>query len=243
MQNIEINTTQNVRITYEIAHLGDRASALLIDLLIIGAGALVSMLFSAMLTGDSSSYVFYLLVVPFACFYTLASEILFKGQTIGKRSLKIQIVKLNGEEAKPSDYFLRWIFRLIDIYLSLGMIATIFVVTSKKGQRLGDIVSETSVIRIKPANQMKLSDIESRFNTAEYEAQYPQVVKLAEKDMLLIQNVLKRYEKYKNKAHRDALFLLAKKVKSQLNIEDNEIKEESIKFLTILIKDYIVLTR
>lgn len=243
MQNIEINTTQNVRITYEIAHLGDRISALLIDLVIIGVGSLVSMLFSAILTGESQSFVFYLFIVPFAAFYTLISEIIFKGQTIGKRSLKIQVVKLNGEEAKPSDYFLRWIFRLIDIFLSLGMIATIFVVTSKKGQRLGDLVSETSVIRIKPANQMELNEIIARHNKEDYEARYPQVVKLSESDMLLIQNVLRRYDKYKNKAHRDALFLLSKKVKAKLNIEDGEIQEESIKFLKTLIKDYVVLTR
>lgn len=243
MQNIEINTTQNVRITYEIAHLGDRVAALVIDLLIVGAGALISMLFSALFTGESVSYVFYLFVLPFAMFYTLVSEILMKGQTIGKRALKLQVVKLNGEEARGSDYFLRWIFRLIDIFLSLGMIATIFVVTSKKGQRLGDLVAETAIIRVKPADQMSLASIINRHEKEHYEAQFPQVVKLSESDMLLIQNVLQRYNKYKNKAHRDALYLLAKKVKQRLNLEDNEINDESIRFLKTLIKDYIVLTR
>ncbi|MEM6830851.1 MAG: RDD family protein, partial [Bacteroidota bacterium] len=116
MQNIEINTTQNVHITYEVAHLGDRALAFLIDLLVIGLGALVSMLFSAIVSTSSTSFVFYLIAVPYAAFYTLISEILMKGQTLGKKALKVQIVKLSGVEAKASDYFLRWIFRLIDIY-------------------------------------------------------------------------------------------------------------------------------
>ena len=243
MQNIEINTTQNVRITYEVAHLGDRISALLIDLLIVGGCALISMLFSAIIAGEVITYVFYILIVPFACFYTLVSEIMMKGQTLGKRALKILVVKLNGEEAKPSDFFLRWIFRLIDIYLSLGIIATVFVSASKKGQRVGDLVSETTLIRIKPASQMSLSEIEERNDASNYEVTYPQVTKLKEADMLIIQNVLKRYEKYNNTAHREVLFELVNNVKKKLDINDQEINEESIKFLTRLIKDYIVLTR
>lgn len=243
MQNIEINTTQNVRITYEVAHLGDRISALLIDLLIVGGGALISMLFSAIIAGEAITYVFYILIVPFACFYTLVSEIMMKGQTLGKRALKILVVKLNGEEAKPSDFFLRWIFRLIDIYLSLGIIATVFVSASKKGQRVGDLVSETALIRIKPASRMSLSEIEERNDASNYEVTYPQVTKLKEADMLIIQNVLKRYEKYNNTAHREVLFELVNNVKKKLDINDQEINEESIKFLTRLIKDYIVLTR
>ena len=61
--------------------------------------------------------------------------------------------------------------------------------------------------------------------------------------MLIIQNVLKRYEKYNNAAHREVLFELVNNVKKKLDINDQEINEESIKFLTRLIKDYIVLTR
>ena len=243
MQNIEINTTQNVRISYEIAHLGDRIGAFFIDALIIGAGSLISMLFSLIFSGQSTSYAFYLLIVPFACFYTLASEVLMKGQTIGKRSVKIQVVKLNGEEAKPGDYFLRWIFRLIDIYMSLGAVAAILVSTGKKGQRVGDLVSETALIRLKPTSQMKLASIESRFNKDTYEVKYPQVAKLSESDMLLVQSILARYDKYKNKAHREALFDLVNRIKSKLDLDDSEIKEESIVFLSVLIKDYIVLTR
>lgn len=243
MQNIEINTTQNVRISYEVAHLGDRIFAFLIDAAIIGAGALITMLFSLLFFSEAQSWFFYLLTVPFFVFYTLVSEILLKGQTLGKRALRLQVVKLNGSEATSSDYFLRWLFRLLDIYLSLGMIATIFISTSKKGQRLGDVVSETSAIRVKPSIDMSFEEISTKYSKDNYEPKYPQVVKLNEKDMLLVQEVLLRYKKHTNKAHREALFELIERIKLRLNLSDSEMDEGGQKFLSTIIKDYVVLTR
>ncbi len=243
MQNIEINTTQNVHITYEVAHFGDRALAFLIDLLVIGGGLLLCMLFSVIITNKATSFVFYFIAVPYVAFYTLVSEILMKGQTLGKKALKVQVVKLNGVEARSSDYFLRWIFRLIDIYLSLGMVASIFISTSKKGQRLGDLISETSAIRIKPSKELMFSEVERKYRDNDYEPKYPQVKRLSENEMLLVQSVLMRYKKYKNKAHRETLFALSNKLKSKLNLSESEVEEEGIQFLTILIKDYIAITR
>lgn len=244
MQNIEINTSQNVGIIYEVANLGDRLFAFLIDLLVIGVGFLLSMLFSAIVTDDSTSWFFYMVSIPFFVFYTLVSEILMKGQTLGKRALKIQVVKLNGVDAKPSDYFLRWIFRLIDIYLSMGTIAAIFVATSKKGQRLGDLVSETSAIRIMPSSRMQFYEMMEKYNTKEYEPQFPQVKKLSEAEMLFVQRVILRYQRYKNEAHQQVLTGLCDKLKTRLNISAQEAAGlNEVKFLMTLIKDYIVITR
>lgn len=240
MQNIEINTTQNVRITYELANVADRIFAFLIDFLIIGAGALLGMLISGLITGQAQSVFFYLLIIPFASFYTVVSEILTKGQTLGKRALKIQVVKLNGIDPKSSDYFLRWVFRLIDIYLSLGIIAIIFIVTSKKGQRLGDLVCETSCIRVKPTGQMKFHELEQSFQQAHYSPQYHNAVQLSETDMLLVQTAILRHNKYKNAAHKEALDQLTSNIKKRLGIDEEGSSEI---FLRTLLKDYIYLTR
>lgn len=240
MQNIEINTTQNVRITYELANVADRIFAFLIDLLIIGGGCLVFMFLSSIITGDGQSYVFYILIVPFAAFYTVVSEILMKGQTLGKRALKIQVVKLNGIEPTNIDYFLKWVFRLIDIYLSLGMIAIIFIVTSKKRQRLGDLVCETSAVRVKPSGLMKFSDIEQTHDHEHYTPRYREVVRLEEKDMLLVQTVILRYKKYKNLAHHQALEDLTDVLKKKLGIQEDGSSEL---FLKTILQDYIYLTR
>ena len=94
MQNIEINTTQNVRITYEVAHLGDRIVAYGIDLLIMGAGILIIMLFASIVSDNSTGILFYILAAPIYIFYNLVSEITMNGQTLGKRSLNLKVVKI-----------------------------------------------------------------------------------------------------------------------------------------------------
>jgi uncharacterized RDD family membrane protein YckC len=243
VQNIEINTTQNVRITYEVAALWDRVFAYLIDALAIGAGVLIGMLFSAIVGGEAITWIYYVIAIPIFLFYTLVSEIVMNGQSWGKKALNLQVVKVNGQEAQLNDYFLRWLFRLIDIYLSIGTIASIFISTSKNGQRLGDLVSETSVIRIKPAKSMVFEDLEKNYQIGDYQPTYPEVRQLTEKDMLLVQSVLIRTRKYDNSAHHIVVAELTKIIKEKLGISDNEASQQDVKFLAELIKDYIILTR
>lgn len=90
---------------------------------------------------------------------------------------------------------------------------------------------------------MSLMELEAKYSRDPYEPKYTQVKKLSESDMLLVQNVVLRYKRYKNKAHREALYTLCDKIKERLNLNDNEVSEEGTDFLTTLIKDYIVLTR
>ena len=244
MQKIEINTSQNVRITYELANLGDRFFAFLIDALVIGGAFLGSMLFAGIFTGNATSWVFYVISFPILAFYTLVSETLMKGQTLGKKALRIQVVKLSGTEPKSSDHFLRWIFRLIDIFLSAGTIAAIFVLTSKKGQRLGDLICETCVIRMKPASQMQFYEMMKNYETDGYEPQFPQVKRLSEAEMLFIQNVILRYQRFKNQAHETVLTQLSDRVRARLDIAHTPAPvSEQINFLRTLIRDYIILTR
>lgn len=237
MQNIEINTTQNVRITYEVAHLGDRMLAFVIDAAIVGGFAL-----SCLIVFSADTFAYYLLAVPPVAFYQLISEITLKGQSIGKKALNIQVVKLNGTEAKASDYFFRWIFRALEIPLSFGTLATIFIATSKRGQRLGDLVSETSVIRIKPTRRMQFYEMMRNFQTeSSYTPQFPQVKQLTETDMLFVQSVILRQQKHKNKAHEQILNELSTNLRQQLHIDAKELSNQ--KLLTTLLRDYIVLTR
>lgn len=243
MQKIDINTTQNVVITYEVAKWIDRVFAYLIDALIMSGGFIIAMIGSSIIIGDATSWFFYLIAAPIFMFYTLVCEIRMNGQTFGKRSLNLQVVKVNGKEAKIIDYFLRWIFRLIDIYLSLGSIASIFIGTSKKGQRLGDLISETSVIRVKPSKSMVFQDIAGNYDNIDYQPQYASVIQLTEKDMLLIHNVLLRAIKYRNKAHNKVLTELVQLIQTKLNLSNNEIPKSKLEFLKTLIKDYTFLTR
>ncbi len=242
MQTIEINTTQNVIIKYEIAYLRDRILAFAIDFLILVGAALVILFFAALFitSKEMMMVAVYILMVPIFFFYSLVSEVVYNGQSIGKKAMHLKIMKIDGKEPQIGDYMLRWIFRMLDIYASLGMLATLLVSSSGKGQRLGDIVAETTVIKVKPSRVMTLSDILMIGELKDYEASYPEVRKLSEQEMVIVKTVLNRYIKHPNAAHEEVILSLVKRLKEKLDIQP---LEGNIQFLKTLLNDYVYLTR
>jgi hypothetical protein len=150
-------------------------------------------------------------------------------------------VKITGKEAELSDYLLRWVFRSIDIYCCFGSIAAIFVSTSEKNQRLGDLLANTTVIKEKPSMNLFLTDILNISSKDNYTPVYPGVKKLKEEEMLVVKSVIERVRQYPNNAHKLALTEASLAMKKRLNLDN--VQEEEIDFLKTLIKYFIVLTR
>ncbi len=242
MRTIEITTTQNVTIEYELASFRDRFFAFFIDFWILNFAILLLYLAWWYSFGmDNIEYFLYLVLLPIYLFYSLASDVWMNGQTLGKKAIGIKVAKLNGKQPVISDYLIRWAFRLVDIWFSSGTIAAVLVNSTVRGQRLGDMLAHTTVIKVRSSLSIGITDV-LRINTREnYQPQYPQVRSLSESDMLLIKSVIERTKKYKNTAHNEALEQLVQKLKAVLNI--SETPKDKIAFLKTLLNDYIVLTR
>ncbi len=243
MQTIEIRTTQNVTIEYELASLRERFFSFFIDVLIVGSFyfALVMVLSSIGSILFENPGLISLMLIGMFIFYQLLSEILADGQSWGKKAMGIKVVRLDGKEPNLSDYLLRAVFHIIDSIMSLGVLAALMISSSNKNQRLGDMTANTTVIRIKFNLRFRLEDI-LKINTIEdYEPTYPEVRRLSEKDMLLIKTIISRYRKYRNKAHQEVIDELVGNLVRQLDI--SETPRDKIAFLKTLIRDYIVLTR
>ncbi len=242
MRTIEITTTQNVTIEYELASFRDRFFAFFIDFWILNFSILLLYLFWIWIGGfETINYFLYLVMLPIYLFYSPASEIWMNGQSLGKKAIGIKVAKLNGKQPVISDYLIRWAFRLIDIWFSSGTIAAVLVNSTVRGQRLGDMLANTTVIKVRSSLNIEIADV-LRINTREnYEPQFPQVRNLNESDMLLIKAVIERTKKYNNTAHKEALDMLVQKMREVLNI--TEIPKDKIAFLKTLLNDYIVLTR
>lgn len=179
--------------------------------------------------------------LPIYFFYSLALESIMDGQTIGKRAMGIKVVKLTGSEPILNDYLIRWTFRMLDIWGSLGMIASLLIGSSPKRQRLGDILANTTVIRINSSMNLRFEDINRIKSLENYEVSYPDVRQFSEQDMLLIKTTLNRFNRYPNDAHRTALNEVLKIVMEKLQIQQRP--KQPIQFLKTIINDYIVLTR
>lgn len=243
MRTIDINTTQNVTIKYDLAGLRDRFFAFFIDLIVnIGGCIILMLLLLAISGGDGGEYlIFFILLV--SAFYTLVSEMLMHGQTLGKKALGIKVVKINGAQPVANEYILRWLTRLVDIWTTAGAIGAIMVYSSDRGQRVGDMLSNTTVVRIRPNLALKLTDILNIDSRADYEPKYPGVRQFSEQEMLLVKGTIDRYRKYPNPAHREALEMLVQRLIDVLELDKKERPKDKMGFLRDVIKDYIVLTR
>ncbi|MBK7035699.1 MAG: RDD family protein [Bacteroidetes bacterium] len=242
MRTIDILTTQNVTINYELAEVRDRLFAYVIDLLILVVG-LVILTRVIMATGifANEDYVLYFVVFPILFFYHFAFEILLDGQSPGKRMLGIKVVKLTGTEPSLNDYLMRWAMRPLDIFFSLGSIGIMLISSSEKGQRLGDIVANTAVIKTNPSQRIVLSDILNIRSIENYVPVYPNVREFTEPEMLLLKEVMDKSIKYQNDAHDDALNEAADIARIRLNME--RAPADKIGFIKTLIKDFVALSR
>ncbi len=240
MKKIEITTTQNVTIEYQLATVIDRAIALFIDQILIW-GTIGALMFAfQIIFRIDSNLLFYFIGIPIFFFYTPAFEIFNNGQSPGKLAMKIRVVKLDGSKANVFDYLMRWAFRMIDIYFSLGIIAALSVSSSSKGQRLGDFLAFTTVVKIKDSNRLPLSHILQLDTIRGKDLSYPGVSIFTEHDMLVIKETLERYMKYPSPGHNRALELLLKKIEQETDISP---PDDKITFLKRIIREYVALTR
>lgn len=227
MNTIKVKTTQNVELEYEIASLGDRLLSELVDFAVYFG----YMIIAGIIAGASDAAG--LLIAAIAglpiLLYPLACEVFLNGRTIGKISQDIRVIKLSGKAPTLSDYLLRWIFLLIDTGISFGVVAILTIAITGKGQRLGDIIAGTSVIRNRPIRRQEYIRVRMDEN---YAITFPSVHLLTDRDMALIRKLF-----YKAMKHQNYTLLqrTAERTKEVVEIDSN--LPDDI-FLKTIIKDY-----
>ena len=234
MKNIEIATAHNIVFKYELATVLHRILAYLIDLVVL---ALYSF-FSSVVFGWST-VLYYIFVFLGLAFYHFLFEIFNRGQSIGKKVLKLRVVTLQGTTPSINDLFTRWAFRMIDITFSLGALAIINIVGSEKNQRIGDLIAQTSVVSLQSSTAISLKSLQE-LNRSQEPILYPALRQYSDEDMLLLKHAITRYHNNKTDENKNILTTIGKKI-----LEDLEIKKDklSINFLKELLNEYVIITR
>lgn len=249
MASIEITTTQNVTIEYELANLRDRFLGVMLDSIIV---ALIIYVFAILLSFSGmalfqSRFLGILLSLSpiwMLILYYITCETLLNGQTLGKRAMGTQVVRLDGGRVRLSDLLLRSVLILADYVFSAGVFGALLISTTDRKQRLGDMAAGTTVIKLSKARRYLLSDILSISSRETYTPQYPQIRSLTEEDMLYIKTAILRYQRYPNTSHTEAIDELCRHLCNVLDIHISlYTTNQQLDFLKLLIKDYIVLTR
>jgi uncharacterized RDD family membrane protein YckC len=236
MHTIKVRTTQNIEIDYEIAGLGERILAKLIDygvfipLFIIGTVIIANGANSK--TNDITIGIYFIGLIVLFAFYDLVCEQLFNGQSIGKRIMKIKVISLDGNRPTFGQYLLRWLLRLVDFTMTAYLGALVSAIVTEHGQRIGDIAAGTAMIRTNP--RTKMDNLVFNPSADDYVPVFKAVSQLTDSDITLVADVLQNYMKTRNSM---VVYNMAQRIKDHLLILPPADMND-MQFLQTIVKDY-----
>lgn len=167
----EITPPEGVPVRFDVATLGARFGAQIIDItltVVIVVFLMIILSFSGWLNGSAilaiGALAFFFLRAP----YYVAAEILWNGQTIGKRLLGLRVVAGDGRALSPHSVTVRNLMKEIEVFVpgtmlmvassldALSVVLLLIWITillaiplfNRRRQRLGDIIAGTFVISV-----------------------------------------------------------------------------------------------
>lgn len=103
--------------------------------------------------------------------YSVLTEWYWRGQTVGKRFMKLRVIDEQGLRLQPQQIVVRNLLRAVDLLPFAYLIGGLSCFLSSRSQRLGDLAAGTVVIRIPEAAEPDLEQLAlGRFNSLR---QYP----------------------------------------------------------------------
>ncbi|MFT4022367.1 MAG: RDD family protein [Flavihumibacter sp.] len=246
MPIVRLDTGFNIEIDFRTAAFHQRILAWGIDLAIQFFYLLaIYKMAGDLFAGGGWSWLEIVFILP-VVFYNLVLELLFNGQTPGKKLMKISVTAADGGQPSFSQYALRWIFRPIDmpwwlvatvfydgwpgftLLFAFGGMASYFY--SGKSQRIGDLLAGTLVIDNRATSSW--NDTAFMELTDDYTAKFPEVMRLSDRDINTIKQLLLSASVRRN---NDYLLHVAQRIKTVLGIDTHM---DELDFMETLLKDY-----
>lgn len=188
-------TPEGVPIEVELADLGARAGAVLIDVLIIFVALFFAVLFLILVTPANAAVglaLFVILSFFLRCPFFMAFELRWRGQTPGKRVFKLRVVDRRGGALSPSAVAARNVTREIEVFMpatlllfkpsdlggsdldnTMALVALIWLgiftllpMFNRDRLRIGDMIGGTWVVRAEPVALLK--DLSTKPLTGRY---------------------------------------------------------------------------
>ncbi|MBK9148216.1 MAG: RDD family protein [Flavobacteriales bacterium] len=236
MSSIHIETAQNVVIHHEVASLGDRLVAWLIDGLVKFAWYVFWFMLLFILEPDEwddiAVYIYITMVQLPMSFYHLASELLMDGRSVGKNVMKVKVARLDGGQPTLGQFLLRWLIRPLDSLYGLGLVV---VLINGKGQRLGDLAGGTTVVSLK--QRTRLSDTLLTEVRDTHVVRFPQAARLTDAQAALVKEVLGSTRV----TNRHAMISeVAAKVRAAMSVTGDGMRD--VEFLQAVLRDYVHIT-
>ena len=258
---VEIQTPDHVTLRYELAGPGSRIAAGVIDLFIVWTAIgliIVSLLASGQINISLSevntsqipaSFTQFAVVTigisifVLNIFYFILFDYLNSGQTIGKRSLEIQVKSYTGHTVSIESACVRNFGRILDVLPGLylaGLISTLF---TRHHQRIGDLMAGTVVVRRQELSaSMELFPGESyaQLSSPKFRLNYAHIMQLKPEMLTLLEEYFRRREQIEESECEQLRVSLVSQFSALANHEEisNADADTFLKELYLCVRDH-----
>ncbi|NJN15230.1 MAG: RDD family protein [Oscillochloris sp.] len=251
-----VETPEIVSVAYQVAGLGSRCLAAVVDTLLILIlqvilGAALAWIASAAGAIDASGDLVLALwaIASFAALwgYYLLFELIWNGQSPGKRWLGLRVVREGGRPITFTASAIRNLIRPIDFLPILYGIGSVAIFADRRGRRLGDLAAGSLVVReAAPLTLDSLTatvapvDVAPRLSDAPPAPLLPNLDRLSRAEYDLVQDFLRRRAAMDTRFRPQLAEQLAAKLRMRLELPVNDSGHEQ--FLEHVVREYRVFT-
>ncbi len=165
MRKYTVITPENIAVEYTLADLGSRSAAAVIDFtiqLIFMMGITIALgvlaVFAPELWETQYGWILGIALLSWFIFstgYYIGCETAMNGRTVGKRLMKLRVIRMNGQPITLKHAAIRNLFKLIIDMQGIGVVMIFF---SKHCRRLGDLAASTVVVtEVQPSAPVSLA--------------------------------------------------------------------------------------
>lgn len=166
---LQIRLPEGVEFSLPLAGPITRFFAWIIDVLTISVTTTVIgtiSLFMRWLSPDFMTALAFICYFVVTLGYYIFLEWLLRGQTIGKKVLKLRVIDASGMRLKFGQVLVRNLLRFVDMLPGLYLLGGTICLLSAKCQRLGDLAANTIVVRQSAPPRPDLEKLmEGKFNS------------------------------------------------------------------------------
>ncbi len=235
LNRITLQTPESVELEFTLAGIGNRALSLTIDYIVLGITLVIFWItwgiFSVQmlqiltdLTGKTSGLELWLFAIAFLISFFIQTgyfaffEVLWQGQTPGKRYVKIRVIRDDGLRIGIQQAVLRSL--LLNIDLGVWFLGAFLIMFSKREKRLGDLAAGTLVVQdeyIVASTNFPISEEAKKL--ADELPQTANLSQLLPDDFAAIREYLQRQQAMAPKAKAELSLQLARQVRGIIALE------------------------
>src|SRR5512138_2225791 len=173
-ETLDIQTPENVAFGYQVAGIGSRFLASLLDTLLIALLQIIVVVVATLVINALEEFtaalstwivaIFSLILAVFYWGYYVFFEMLWNGQSPGKRWVGLRVIRTDGTPITLSEALIRNLVRIVDFLPAMYGIGIISMFIDKQSRRLGDLAAGTLVVQDRAAISIQSLSIKRMVN-------------------------------------------------------------------------------